>query len=405
MKQIAIIFGFLLAISAAFAAADLQVPTSVTMDDLTVGVGTSENFTITNNGDVVLTGLNFSTDFGGIISPSTIASLGIGNSATLTLILTPTESESGNIAINASGLDRNIPVVITLESMLEIEELEVKVGSHRDEVDNGDTIRDEAFPGDFIEFKFELENKLDDQEIENIEIEITIYDIDEGQNIEIESNEFDIDEDDSEDISLHFTVPHIVDDKNYDIEIEIVGEDEDGNEHRIFWTLELEIEKEKHLVVLDRASLSPSSVSCTRSTSIEVKTVNLGRNDEYVTLIVSNREFDFKEVKDFSLDEGDNDDIERTFNFPIKLPKDIDEGTYEFEVELQRDNIFETSETLELRVRDCPVPEPVVVSKTPMIVEQKDYQVVEEEDSNNTLAILGVSVIVLLAGVIGLWKL
>src|SRR3990167_9116271 len=73
-------------------------------------------------------------------------------------------------------------------SKLIFSDVDVKVGSKTSKnLEDGDTIDDEAEPGDTVEFRVEVKNNFtsaEDLDIEDIVVEVTIGEIDDGDDLE-----------------------------------------------------------------------------------------------------------------------------------------------------------------------------------------------------------------------------
>src|SRR3989344_1881916 len=87
-------------------------------------------------------------------------------------------------------------VVMVTADKLSITDVDVEVDDKSDNnLDDGDTIGREAEPGSKIVFEVEVFNeytKEEDIEIDDIEIEVTIEDIDDGDDLDDESDDFDL---------------------------------------------------------------------------------------------------------------------------------------------------------------------------------------------------------------------
>ncbi|MBW3019711.1 hypothetical protein KY334_00275 [Candidatus Woesearchaeota archaeon] len=325
-----------------------------------------ETFTIQNDGgiDFDQISLSLSSDlesvFNAKLSSNNFA-LNVGDTKTITLTITAPVNETieneiiGTIAVSAENINKTINVYTKPLSYLDIEELKVKVDGKRSEVLDGETISKNAAPGDLIEFEVKVLNNLVDLDMEDVEVEITIYDIDDGDDIELDTDAEDIDaEDDFKfDDGLSFEVPLIIEEDIYEILIEVTGEDEDGNNHEVQWTIYLEVEKERHEVLMSRATISPSTLTCIRNADIDITTVNIGNNDEDVRITVKNSELDLDEEREFELEEGnDEDDVKKVLSFRVDVDDDL-EGSFPIEVSMYVDDDLEESETLYLEVNEC----------------------------------------------------
>src|SRR3989338_392317 len=196
------------------------------------------------------------------------------------------------VKIRAKSLLLSIVILVLLMdvahaagSKLFFSDVDVKVGSRTSKnLDDGDTIDDEAEPGDTVEFKIEVKNNFtsaEDLEIEDITVEVTIEEIDDGDDSDEESNEFDLKADSDKRITLKFQVPIEVDEESFNVKIHAEGEDENGTDHEADMDLDLEVEKESHLLKITRASLSPAEVSCNRkNVQVAANIINIGNEDE-----------------------------------------------------------------------------------------------------------------------------
>jgi len=344
----------------------ISAVSTLTFDGNIRGTTATKTLTITNNGDYTENNLDVDDSLSGFsasVSPSTIVSIAAGASADVSVSVTLSDSvdtvsqDIGNITVSNTDVSSTTRVVVAPDSKLAITDLDVKVGSKtKKNLKDGDRIGQEAEPGDEVTFKLEISNLFTDDEdieIQNVEVEITIRDIDDGDDIDLDSADFDIKADKNEDVELSFTVPTLVDEDTYDVEISITGEDEDNVHHSVLWTLQLDVEKESHKLILERATLSPSTVSCSRTSTIDVRVVNIGSDDEEnvkVTAVNSDLGLDYE--KNFELDEGDNDDSREKLEIRVNS-EGIAPGVYPIEIDLFRGNNREESESVELTVRAC----------------------------------------------------
>lgn len=346
---------------------DLSTPGSVTFNIASGDSSATKTFTITNNGDVALNDLILSTSiqsqYAPSISPTSIASLAVGESRTITLnIEIPSGLDTrstliGTVNIQNDLVSKSINVLTKAESKLAVNDIEIKVGNDRTkDMQDGDVADDEAAPGDEITLEFEVENLFSDDEdidIEDIEVELTVKDIDDGDDIELDANEFDLDAEKTEDVKFTFTVPFIVDEERYALEVHIEGEDDEGTLHELDFVVYIEVEKESHELRIERVEVSPSTISCLRTTSVEVSVVNTGSDDEDVRVSVSSRGLNFESEREFELEEGDDSDSRRSTSFSIPVDEEQTPGIYSIQVEVFRGNSREASEDIQLEVRNC----------------------------------------------------
>ena len=221
-------------------------------------------------------------------------------------------------------------------SKLIFSDVDVKVGGKTSKnLNDGDTIDDEAEPGDTIEFRVEMRNNFtdaEDLEIEDITVEVTIEEIDDGDDLDEESNEFDLKADSDKRITLKFQVPIEVDEESFNIKIHAEGEDENGTDHEADMDLDLEVEKESHLLKITRAALSPAEVSCNRkNVQASTSVVNIGNEDEEdVSVQVLNPDLgiELKQAVEELTAEPNEDESKFSDVFTFSVPNDADAGSY-----------------------------------------------------------------------------
>lgn len=215
-----------------------------------------------------------------------------------------------------------------------ITDVDVKVDDRTDkDLDFGETITREAKPDSTVRFTIEAKNNftdVEDLDIENIEVTATIEGIDNDDDLDEEGEMGDIRAGRDDSISIEFKIPMEVDEGNYDVLIEVTGEDENGTDQTVEYELELEVQKEDHEVRFKANTLSPSELACQRSAQLSVGVINTGAEEEDgVVLEVTNTELDvdFREVFDLTNDPFESDSkFSKTYT--IRVPDDQPEGIY-----------------------------------------------------------------------------
>src|SRR3989338_8509642 len=96
-------------------------------------------------------------------------------------------------------------------SKLIFSDVDVNVGGKTSKnLDDGDTIDDEAEPSDIVEFRVEVQNNFTNAEdlyIEDISVEVIIEEIDDGDDLDEESSDFDLKAGRDKRVTLKFEVP------------------------------------------------------------------------------------------------------------------------------------------------------------------------------------------------------
>ncbi|MBI2208617.1 hypothetical protein HYU50_03910 [Candidatus Woesearchaeota archaeon] len=262
------------------------------------------------------------------------------------------------LAPNVFAQEENFGVCVT-GCKLFITDVDVKVGSKTDKnLQDGESISDEAAPGDTVQFSIKVYNNFtddDDVEIEDVTITVTIEGIDDDDDLEEETNEFDIKADSDEKETLEFEIPLEVDEDTFNVLIEVEGDSDNGSQE-VKMELDLEVQKEDDEVRFLRNSLAPSEVQCGRSVQLSTSVINTGSNEQEDSVLeVSNADLgvSFKETFDLSDDPFDDDSkFSKTFAFTV--PEDVPAGVYPITTKVTFDDGKETeTETADLVVATC----------------------------------------------------
>ena len=362
----------------------LSVPSSVDIG----GSSQSRNrtvtssFVITNNGDYSIGNFNVTKDseskynmtlsldnsnwYESVAFSSLAAS---GTKTVYTKVWIPEGQTSkkvdiGNIYVYSDKINETIgSVTLETETKLGIYDLDVIVDDKSKDIDNGDT-RDDVRPGSTVEFKIDVENLFGsstDIEMEDVEVNILIENIDDDDDMEEESSGMDIKDGKHKSTTLTFDLPKNIDEGKYDVTIEVTGEDEDGGEHYLTWTVYLDVEKKSHEVEISKATLSLDVLKCIRGTSFSVEITNIGSSDEdEVRIEITSPELgiDFTK-KDIELEAGTDDDSEYRKTISIDLDRDFKSGSYPIVTKVYYDDdIIDDIKEVTLVVNACTIEVP-----------------------------------------------
>lgn len=271
-------------------------------------------------------------------------------------------STIGSIIAENSNYNETTSLQMESKGFLEITDSDIWVGSDSsDNFDNGDTIND-IKPGDHIKMRFKIKNLFDDNtdnDIEDVSVQVTVKDIDDGDDIEEESETDDIKTESTGTFYVEFDIPEKVDQDNFDVEIQVTGDDQNGADHEIIWNIEFEINKEKHDVRIERTALSEAEM-CVKSNEqtlyVDVRVANYGKEDEEeVKIKVSSTDLSYsKEVKDIELNSDfDDDDNDHTESFSIPVPANK-KGTVTIRVTTFYDETkLSDSQDVQVTLKDC----------------------------------------------------
>ncbi|MBI2523179.1 hypothetical protein HYW19_02200 [Candidatus Woesearchaeota archaeon] len=272
---------------------------------------------------------------------------------------------------------------VTQGSKLLITDVDVKVGSktHKN-LDFGDKIKEEAKPGDNVQFKIQALNNFtdaEDLEIEDMQVTVTIEGIDDDDDLEEEGEIKDLKAEKDDDVTIDFTIPLEVDEGDYDVLIEVEGEDENGTTHAVEYELELEVQKEDNEVKFLRNTVTPSEIKCGRTVQLSTSVINTGADDEDdVTLEVTNAELgvSFKETFDLS-NEPFDEDSKFSKTFTTIIPQDVAPGIYT----LQSVVTFNGGSDTETDAAD------LVVAQCEVLAEEEPAEEEEEEEDTGVVVV------------------
>ena len=286
------------------------------------------------------------------------------SSSTGLITWVPSSSQIGanNVVVNVSdsNLSASQSFVVTagIGPRLAISDLDITVDGESDKnVNNNSKISEEAKPGSKVELKIELENlfsKEEDLEIEDIDVEVTIKDIDDGDDLEEEADSIDIRQGKDDSVTVEFEIPLEVEEGEYDISINAEGEDENNTRHETLFIVRLEVDKEQHEIMITNAQISPATVQCQRQISINAEIMNTGAKDEdEASLEISNSQLGISSLtEEIELDEGMDDNVySKLLNY--KISEDTASGMYPITIKTKYDGKESDTETLNLEVKDC----------------------------------------------------
>jgi len=370
-----------------------KIPAALTVSDILFdnvkqGEETTVQFTVKNTGSSdVITGLGFTLNISSAYNaafvgtlPTTIAP---GAEKTITLKVTPPVGESfskhsiGTVAVTAdNGLSVTKDVSLLLESCLSISSIEVNGKS------SGDLSLEEE-----NEVEVKIENVCDFN-LENVEITVTILDVD-GDDIDdnVEVDKLKHNDDTTETFTFDLSGEEI-DAESYEILVEVTGEDADDNdiEYGAEESKTFDVDVENHKVVIRKAELSSSTLQCSEFNSIDVSIENIGKEDEDdVEIRVFNKELgiDLKrtELELDNIFDSDND-YKTSFDLPLDNAK---AGTYNIQVSVLRDGDLEETKTVELKILSCgSTPTGAVTDDLSDLEQQLKDQLAQQLNQDNT---------------------
>ena len=351
-------------------------------DDDDVEVNVTETITVTNSGDRRLSNLRSTVspgaDAGGqkislsdlltkVSIPSDGSVLDVGESIEVTVEmrvpeqLDAVDKKGRKTGFNVADItfhathsggtfSKTVNVEMEAENKLIIDDAKISFNGETETIDEDDKVED-VRPGDEILMEFQIENRYNDDEDVDIEdIEIIVEG---GRDIDVEEEESidDLNPEDTDSVEIDFQIDEDANRGNEDLEITLLGEDENGARHGEMWEITLEIEKPDHEIGINSVILNPVTVSCERSTDITVEIRNTGRRDEDETYIkIINSELDYERTSE-RLDLDDGDEVTRTYTIPV--PEETLPGQYRISVETYYDTIRRSVTDTTLLVKEA----------------------------------------------------
>jgi hypothetical protein len=167
-----------------------------------------------------------------------------------------------------------------------------------------------------------INNYFEDQKFD---VEVHLYNVDEGESIEEVNDEIKIKDGKSEELTIELRIPEDLDvDDDYYLFVKV--EDNVCNQAQVPVDL---IRADNHVVISE--FMSPSNVICGEFVDVAIRVDNMGTQDQDVTVFLESFDLDVYEISEgFELEEYDKDDRE-TIEFSFFIPEDVETGDYEFE--------------------------------------------------------------------------
>jgi hypothetical protein len=333
---------------------DLQ-SSEVSFTDAKFGETVQTTFTLKNLGSIksmnnIVVVSELALEYNALLTnvPVTLNPLG---EATVTLTVTVPADESagkhrvGDLSVTWEGLEtaKKVPVYVNPESFLSIDTIKI----------NGKTTGDFDVNED-NEIKVKISNDHT-SDMKDVVVTVKILDVD-GEDLEEDSDEYDIDAGDSEDdFEVTFDLSgEQLDEDNYDVEVTVVGEAEDGSEHESVETKNVDLDLNQHEVIIRDAKLGRSVVQCLAQTSLDVSVENIGKSNEddveiRVTNVALGLDLDKRNI-DLDKFSGSDSDLRTSFNLAVA---NAAPGTYNIDVEVLRDGKLDDTQSVSLTVQDC----------------------------------------------------
>ena len=222
------------------------------------------------------------------------------------------------------------------------------------------------YPLDEVEVTFEVQNE-GNHDIENIEIEVCLYDSEDQKcilderDMDLSEDDFDLDEDDELEITLNFIVEPEelnVDNEKYQLHISAVGKIDDRNSANDGKVTGISEYKEFDIIIedfaiVDDVRFSSSQLSCGEELTVSGDLWNVGDSDfddDEVYLYVEFVGLGYSEVIEFS--KGIDSLEKEEFQLRMNIPEEIEEKMYRVSFEVYNDEDLDNNDLYENSERD-----------------------------------------------------
>ena len=362
-----LVFGLFFLLGSLFVSADpgfFIVQNSISLEgspDRTI----TGSFTIENNGTVDLS-IDFSTTAltkgSDSISFSSIADKDVndGDSETVTFSIPilngkPLGTYTGTITATDEGITDTIAITLVVEESsggIEITDIDAFLttlpryqqsserANHLNAHDGEDLDfeDEEVEPGSELRFRVNIENLFDDDDsdLENVNLKLTVLEIDDGDDIEVEADEFDLKAGDANDVEMIFNVPMAIEENSYEVLFEVEGESENGVSYDDEFTLNFKVDKETRDILIEEAALFPTKIKCEGTAEVTIAIQNAGTKEETdVRVEIKNSELNLNAGQTkIELDSDPFDDSsEFRKTFTINIPRGTKAKSYPIKVD------------------------------------------------------------------------
>jgi len=335
---------------------DIELSTIAPVENVNLGNTTSFTFTVKNTGSV--DGLtNVKLDLSGIaakynakVIDPVVGTLGPQQTDTVGVEFTVPKDEEGgkhsmgSIKVTSTEViaGKSQIVYLSPKSYLRIDSVKV-AGKESGKLSlSGPT-----------EFKVKIVNDFT-ADLSNVFVNVKVLDVD-GSDIEVESDSQDINAGDSHEFKAEIDLSkEVVDQDSYTMEVTVEGEDSNGATQKMTSTKTVNVDREKHKVVVKQASISEEELSCSRQTTVRVEVENQGKNNEKDVMVkVKNSalKLDVKKEK-IDLDKFSGSDNNQVAVLEIDVGN-APAGSYPVSVEVYMGGALVDTKTVTLNVKDC----------------------------------------------------
>lgn len=236
-----------------------------------------------------------------------------------------------------------------------LEDITIEVDGDKESADEkGGSVT--AKPASTLNFKIELKNNYPangELEVSDIEAELTIENIDDGDDLEEDVSFDDLEEGEDTTEEMEVILPLLIADEEFKVELRITAETSTGLNLEQIINYPLKIDKERHDIVISRAELESEESCPGNSNRLIVELTNLGEKDEEeVTLLIRSDPLGLSLSQTLDLDAGaDEDDVIFKKDFYFTVPAEVVADEYPLSIIV--DYADRVEKTVTLKVKEC----------------------------------------------------
>jgi len=192
-------------------------------------------------------------------------------------------------------------------------DIEVKINNDEDSGASTTGGSVEIKPGAELDIKVTIEND-GEFEVRNVDFEAILEEIDEDDDdMDADDDVGDINTGKDKVAKVEFILPYLLDhEETYYMVLKADGRDENGTNHEVEITVEMEIDKESHALYVEEYYLSKSSVKCGEDVELFMQIRNIGEDEEEeveIEVFMDSELYGFEDTVELTSDISDPDNI------------------------------------------------------------------------------------------------
>ncbi|MCX6707281.1 MAG: hypothetical protein NT001_04030 [Candidatus Woesearchaeota archaeon] len=349
----------------------VQSTTKVSVPAITISVdpgsSASGSVVISNTGNTNLNGLSISnlpviSDSNGntinfTATPNSSISVDMGSTASVGILARASPKMlsgdyTATLTLKGGSINTPFNVNVHVNDLLTISSIDIN--------------KDEFKPGDDIKITVEVENIAEDIDLKSVQIKAYLLDNsgnklqdDNGDSIELESDTYTVSAGNTKKFTFDTVMPYDVSDGD-DITVKIVATGKNADDSSQKFTVTdvsntITVNREDDKLQIYQAALDSDTLSCSRSTYLNVGVRDIGNSDEdSVELAVTNTELGIDNHDIFDMNSNpDDDNFEVQKSYLLDL-EDAKKGTYNIKVTVYySDNKKSEQMIVPVTITDC----------------------------------------------------